>query len=68
LYWRILGVSQQNFTQLGGRADFLRPFIWSSASGLMRFCHGSDKGAAQSFIKVIQKCITLFFLRILKIS
>jgi hypothetical protein len=25
---------------------FLRPFIWSSVSGLMRFRYGSDKGTA----------------------
>jgi hypothetical protein len=28
-YYRILGVSVQNFTHLGESADFLRPFIWS---------------------------------------
>jgi hypothetical protein len=28
-YWYILGISVHNFTQLGERADFLRPFIWS---------------------------------------
>jgi hypothetical protein len=27
----MLGVSLQNFTQLGGSADFLRPFIWPVA-------------------------------------
>jgi hypothetical protein len=26
-----LGSSVHNFTQLGGRADFLRPFIWPDA-------------------------------------
>jgi hypothetical protein len=32
--------------QLGGRADFLRPFIWSHVSGLTRFRNGSDKETA----------------------
>jgi hypothetical protein len=36
----------QNFTQVGGRADFLRPFIWSCVSGLMQFCDGSNIGTA----------------------
>jgi hypothetical protein len=29
--------------QLGGRADFLCPFIWNHVSGLMQFCDGTDK-------------------------
>jgi hypothetical protein len=33
----ILGVSVQKFMQMGGSADFLRPFIWSCLSGLMQF-------------------------------
>jgi hypothetical protein len=39
-----LGVSVQHFVQLGGHADFLRPFIWSRVSGLIQFHDGSDKG------------------------
>jgi hypothetical protein len=27
--------SVQNFTELGGRADFLHSFIWNRVSGLM---------------------------------
>jgi hypothetical protein len=38
-----MGVNVQNFTQLSGRADFIRPFIWSSASGLMRFLTADQK-------------------------
>jgi hypothetical protein len=41
-----LGVSAQNFTQLGRRADFWHPFIWSRVTGLMRFCDGSNRGTA----------------------
>jgi hypothetical protein len=37
-----LGANVQNFAQLGERVDFLCPFIWSRAFGLMRFRHGSD--------------------------
>jgi hypothetical protein len=33
----MLGVSIQDFTQLCGRADFFRRFIWSRVYGLMRF-------------------------------
>jgi hypothetical protein len=33
----------QNFTQPGGRADFLRPFIWSRVSDLMRFLTADQK-------------------------
>jgi hypothetical protein len=35
---------------LGGRANFLRPYIWSRVSGLMRFRSGSDKGTASHFV------------------
>jgi hypothetical protein len=28
-YWHILGISLQNFTQLGGSATLLHPFVWS---------------------------------------
>jgi hypothetical protein len=37
IYYHILVLSVQNFTQLGGGADFLCPFIWSCVSGLMQF-------------------------------
>jgi hypothetical protein len=47
-----LGVSEQNFTPLGGRADFLRSFIWSSIFGLMRFRDGSDKKPASNFVQI----------------
>jgi hypothetical protein len=55
----ILGVSVQNSTQLGGRSDFLCPFICSCVSGLMRFRDGSDKGTAsvhQILCKSQRKC------------
>jgi hypothetical protein len=42
----MLEVSVQNFTQLGGSVEFLRSFIWSRVSSLMRFCDGSDKFCA----------------------
>jgi hypothetical protein len=48
-----------NFTQLGGRAEFLRSFIWSRVFGLMRFRDGSDKGTAsvrQLLCKTPKKC------------
>jgi hypothetical protein len=48
------GVSVQNFTQLGGCADFLCPFIWSCVSGLKWFYDGSNKGTA-----TIQPCLEL---------
>jgi hypothetical protein len=32
-----LGVGEQNFTQLGGCADFLRPFIGSCVSGMLQW-------------------------------
>jgi hypothetical protein len=35
--------SVQNFTQLGGCAHSVHPFIWSSVSALMQFHNGSDK-------------------------
>jgi hypothetical protein len=34
-----------------GHTDFLRPFIWSLVSGLMRFCNGSDKEQHQFWCK-----------------
>jgi hypothetical protein len=54
-YWYILGISVQNFTQLGKRADFLRPFIWSRVYGLMPFHDGSDKGTASKFVHKTKK-------------
>jgi hypothetical protein len=39
----MLGVSVQRLTQLGGRADFLRPFTLSRLSGLMRFLTADQK-------------------------
>jgi hypothetical protein len=47
---QILGASGQNFRNLGGRADFLRLFIWSRVSLLMRFRDGSDKGTTSHFV------------------
>jgi hypothetical protein len=34
---------------------FLRPFIWSRVSGLMRFRYGSDKGTALNFVEIKEK-------------
>jgi hypothetical protein len=48
-------VSVQNFTQLGGRADSLRYFIWSCVSGMMRFRDGSIKGIALDFGQIAEK-------------
>jgi hypothetical protein len=45
----------QNFTQLGGCVDFLRPFIWSRVSGLVLFRDGSDKGTASNLVPVSEK-------------
>jgi hypothetical protein len=50
-----LGVSEKNLIQLGGRADILRPFIWSHVSGLMNFCDGFDKGTPSNFVKISEK-------------
>jgi hypothetical protein len=50
-----LGVSVQNFLQLGERADFLRPFVGSGASGLMQFRDGSDKETASNFVEITEK-------------
>jgi hypothetical protein len=41
-YQHILGVNVQNFMQLDGRADFLRPSTWSRVP--------SDKGTASNFV------------------
>jgi hypothetical protein len=47
-----MGVSVQNFMQLGGHADFIPPFIWSRVSCLMRFPDGSNKGTASNFMQI----------------
>jgi hypothetical protein len=36
---------------VGGRTDFLRPFIWSRVTGLMRFRDGSNKETASNFVQ-----------------
>jgi hypothetical protein len=41
--------------QLGGSADVSRPFVWSRASGLMRFRAGYDTGTASNFLQILQK-------------
>jgi hypothetical protein len=46
-----LEVSVQNFTQLGGRADFLCPLICICVSGLMRFHNESDIEYASDFVQ-----------------
>jgi hypothetical protein len=43
-----MGVNVQNFVQLGGRADFLRPFIWSLVSGLMQFLTADQNSSSMS--------------------
>jgi hypothetical protein len=45
--------------QLGGRADFLRPFIWSCVSGLMRFCDGSEERTALNFVQISETLATI---------
>jgi hypothetical protein len=47
----ILGASVQNFRQMGGSINVLRPFILSSVSGLMRFRDGCDKERASNLGK-----------------
>jgi hypothetical protein len=42
---------QFNFKQLVGRADFLRPSVWSRVFGLMRFRDESDKGTHKTLCK-----------------
>jgi hypothetical protein len=41
--------------QLSGRADILRPFIWSRVSDLMRFRDEYDKGTALSSVQISVK-------------
>jgi hypothetical protein len=48
----MLRVSVQNFTQLGGRADFLRPFISSRVAALIRYREGSDSECATHFVQI----------------
>jgi hypothetical protein len=48
-----LGVSVQNFTQLGGHAGFLHPFNWSLVSGLKRFLTDDQKQQYVSVCKVL---------------
>jgi hypothetical protein len=38
-----MGVSKQNFTQVGGFPDFICPFVCSRVSGLMRFLTADKK-------------------------
>jgi hypothetical protein len=51
----ILGVGVQNFKQLGGRADFLRHFIWSRVSDIMAFLDGADEGRATNSVQISEK-------------
>jgi hypothetical protein len=46
MYYHILGVSVQSFTQSGGRADFLRPFIWSR----VQTCRDQTEKATQEHV------------------
>jgi hypothetical protein len=50
-----LEVSVQNFTQLGGRADFYVNLFGVLLSGLMRFRDGSNKGTASHFVQISEK-------------
>jgi hypothetical protein len=45
----------QNFTQLGGRTDFLRDFIWSRVSGLMRFLAADQKQQRVNGVNVCEE-------------
>jgi hypothetical protein len=51
----VLAVSVQNFAQPGGRAEYLRPFIWSRVSGMTRFRDGSDIECASNFVQISEK-------------
>jgi hypothetical protein len=53
-----------NFTQLGGHADFLRPFIWSRLSGLLRFHDVSDNGYALNVVQISEKLRRRLWLRL----
>jgi hypothetical protein len=48
-------VSVQNFTQVGGHAHFLHPFILGHVSGLIRFHVGYNKGTASNFVQILEK-------------
>jgi hypothetical protein len=50
-----LGSQCTKFHVLGGRGDFLCPFIWSCVSGLMQFCDGSDSDCASHFVQISEK-------------
>jgi hypothetical protein len=39
----MLGVGVQNSTQLGRRTEFLGPFIWGRASGLIQATEGNTE-------------------------
>jgi hypothetical protein len=54
-YQNILGVNVQNFMQLDGRADFLRPFTLSRVPGLMRLSDRSDKGTLSNVVPISEK-------------
>jgi hypothetical protein len=49
-YLHILEASVQYVTQLGGRVDFLCPFILSHVSGLIWYGDRSNKGTASNFV------------------
>jgi hypothetical protein len=51
----ISGTGVQNFTQLGGCADFFCPFIWNRVPDLMRFCDGYNEGTASNFVQISEK-------------
>jgi hypothetical protein len=44
----------QNFTRLGGRAGFLRPFVELCLSGLIEFRDGSDRKCASHFVQMLE--------------
>jgi hypothetical protein len=53
-----LGRRCTKFHIVGWKQSFLRPFIWSRVSGLMRFRIGSDKGTASNFVHITGKSAT----------
>jgi hypothetical protein len=50
-----LGSQCTKFHADGWTCWFLRPFIWSCVSVLMRYRDGSDKGTASNFVQVSEK-------------
>jgi hypothetical protein len=54
-----MGVGVQNFKQLSGRADLLRPFVWSRVSGLKGFRDGSNKRNSIKFCINLENCATV---------